>query len=172
MLAQPQYEGYSHAKRQKNKNKHANDLQVEDLNLNSDADVPKTKKKKNKKKHCLNSENASEIVEENNENQMAESTEPVSDNLKKKRKAISDNVATEMGVSKKSKKPKSTDEINITSPDVGCLFKSKKKKRDQNTNVQSTEEECANFIKTDAKYEFLENGVVRKNKKKNKKNDK
>ncbi|XP_073964498.1 G patch domain-containing protein 4-like isoform X2 [Choristoneura fumiferana] len=170
LLAKPQYEGYSHAKKQKNKP--TTDLQVEDLNLNSDADVPKSKKKKNKKKHCLNSENTSEIVKENNDNQTAKSTEAVPDKIKKKRKATNDNVATEMELNKKSKKPKSTNEINITSPDVGCLFKSKKKKRNQSTIVQSTEAECANFINTDAKYEFLENGVVRKNKKKNKKEDK
>ncbi|XP_063544416.1 G patch domain-containing protein 4 [Cydia strobilella] len=172
LLEQEKYEGYSHYEKKKiNKNKPANELQVEDLNLNSDTEVPKTKKKK-KKKRCSNSESLTEIGNGNIE--VAECIESKPKKNKKKRKLTDENIASEIeeGSGRKMKKLKNINENNVSDPDVGCLFKSKKKKK-LNKNIESMPKDEAesnmNFLKTDGKYEFLDNGVVRKTKKKNEK---
>ncbi|XP_063391349.1 G patch domain-containing protein 4 [Cydia fagiglandana] len=171
LLEQEKYEGYSHyEKKKKNKNKPASELQVEDLNLNSDTEVPKTKKKK-KKKRCSNSESLTEIGNGNIE--VAECTESEPKKNKKKRKLTDENDASEIEGEngRRTKKLKNID-ANVSDPDVGCLFKSKKKKK-RNENMESVPKDEAesntNFLKTDGKYEFLDNGVVRKTKKKDKK---
>ncbi|XP_063370899.1 G patch domain-containing protein 4 [Cydia amplana] len=168
LLEQEKYEGYSHyEKKKKNKNKPANELQVEDLNLNSDTEVSKTKKKK--KKRCSNSDSLTEIGNGNIE--VAECTESEPKKNKKKRKLTDENVASDIGEENGRKTKKLKNVENVSDPDVGCLFKSKKKKRNENmVSVPKDEAESnTNFLKTDGKYEFLDNGVVRKTKKKNKK---
>ncbi|XP_048002082.1 G patch domain-containing protein 4 [Leguminivora glycinivorella] len=165
LLEQEKYEGYSHHEKKKKNKKPASELKVEDLNLNSDTEIPKSKKKK-KKKHCSNSESLTEIGNGNIE--VAECIESEPKKNKNKRKLTDENVASEVVEEngRKNKKLKNN-ENNVSDPDVGCLFKSKKKKRSKNVESvpQNEAESNTNFLKTDGKYEFLDNGVVRKTKK-------
>ncbi|XP_049882840.1 G patch domain-containing protein 4 [Pectinophora gossypiella] len=115
LLNQPQYEGYSHAKKlKKDKNTLQHDNVVEDANLNNEEYcIQNKKKKKKKRKRCLSNENVDNV---------AESTEPLP--VEKDTEMAGDNIS----INKKCKKSKRKQKYD---QDEECSTNSKKNKKQQ-----------------------------------------
>ncbi|KAM3955450.1 uncharacterized protein ACR2FA_010653 [Aphomia sociella] len=110
LLKQPQFTGYSHAEKLKQGISAKDSQVVEDMNLDSDVDmsVKRKNKKKKKRKHCVSQNSESENVDMSN-NEAEENHTLLLDNIIKKNKNVTTNVASKDAdeiISKKSKKSK------------------------------------------------------------------